>query len=88
MADRPAGSHKLSAVQWARKINIHHLWSTEWTIKWREKFSGGKSSLRNVSIGTLAASCLHTLSHVIFVHFTTSLLKTVTCFAYDHSHYF
>ena len=60
----------------------------EWTIKWREKFSGGKSSLRNVSTGTLAASCLLTLSHDIFVHCTTSLLKTVTCFAHDHSCFF
>ena len=60
----------------------------ERTIKWREKFSGGKSSLGNVSTGTLAASCLHTLSHDIFVHLNTSLLKTVTCFAHDHSRYF
>ena len=97
MADRPAGNHQLSAVQWARTINIHHLSSPEtmdlcrfreWTIKWREKFSGGKSSLRDVSTGTLAANCLHTSSHDIFVRFTTSFLKTVTCFAHDHSHYF
>ena len=90
-------SIKLSAVQWARKINFHHLSSPEtmdfcrfreWAIKWREKFSGGEISLRDFSTGTLAANCLHTSSHDIFVHFTTSFLKTVTCFAHDHSHYF
>ena len=42
----------------------------EWAIKWREKFSGGESSLRDFSTGTLAANCLHTSSHDIFVRFT------------------